>query len=82
MVARTQVRCVVVAVPANSDRFTSRGALAQDLLPWADPYVAGLIKKLQDEVRRERRFRSLVRRSRPAPLRSPDPAGDEMFYVQ
>ena len=26
---------------------------AADLLPWADPYIAGLIRKLQDEVRAE-----------------------------
>lgn len=61
MVARTRIRCLVVAVPATSERSASRGALARDVLPWADPYVAGLIKKLQDEVRQERRVRSLVR---------------------
>jgi hypothetical protein len=59
MVARNSIRCTVVAVPVASDRF-SRGSLAQDLLPWADPYVAQLIKNLQDEVRHERRTRSLV----------------------
>jgi hypothetical protein len=32
------------------------------VLPWADPYVAQLIKKLQDEVRHERRMHSLLRR--------------------
>jgi hypothetical protein len=60
MVARTRVRCVVVAVSSTPER----GAIARDLLPWADPYVAGLIKKLQDEVREERRMRSLVRHRR------------------
>ncbi|HEX3602131.1 MAG TPA: hypothetical protein VHU84_18400 [Lacipirellulaceae bacterium] len=30
------------------------GAIVQDVLPWADPYVAQLIQKLQDEVRMER----------------------------
>jgi hypothetical protein len=39
-----------------------RGAMVRDLLPWADPYVAQLIKKLQDEVRQERRAQSLIRR--------------------
>jgi hypothetical protein len=66
MVARTRIRCTVVAVPASAERFASRGTLGRDLLPWADPYVAGLIRKLQDEVRRERRFRSLVRHYRPS----------------
>jgi hypothetical protein len=35
--------------------------LARDILPGADPYVAQLIRKLQDEVREERRLQSLVR---------------------
>jgi hypothetical protein len=65
MSPRTRIRCTVVAIPLTADRWTSRGALARDLLPWADPYVAGLIKRLQDEVRRERRFQSMVRHYRP-----------------
>lgn len=79
MVARTRIRCMVVAVPEASDRLGSRGVLSREILPWADPYVAGLIKKLQDEVRRERRFKSLVRQIRPE---SVDSAGDGMLYVQ
>lgn len=39
--------------------------MARDLLPWADPYVAQLIKNLQDEVRHERRLQSHVRHYRP-----------------
>src|SRR6476659_6315358 len=65
MVAHNRIRCLVVSVPVSSDRLNSSGALARDVLPWADPYVAGLIKKLQDEVRQERRLQSLVRRYRP-----------------
>jgi hypothetical protein len=60
MVARNSIRCTVVAVPVSPNRCLSRGVMAQDLLPWADPYVAQLIKNLQDEVRQERRMRSLV----------------------
>ena len=41
-----------------------RGALAREIMPGADPYVAQLIRKLQDEVREERRLQSLVRRRR------------------
>ena len=62
MVARNQVRCTVVAVAASTEWGMSRGALARDVLPWADPYVAQLIKKLQDEVRQERRMKSVLRR--------------------
>jgi hypothetical protein len=65
MVARNSIRCTVVAVGVSPDRCLSRGAMARDLLPWADPYVAQLIKSLQDEVRHERRRRSLVRHSTP-----------------
>jgi hypothetical protein len=34
------------------------------VLPWADPYVAQLIEKLQNEVREERRLQSRVRHYR------------------
>jgi hypothetical protein len=63
MVARNQnrIRCIVVSVPVTPDRINNRGALSREVLPWADPYVAGLIKKLQDEVRAERLHQSLVR---------------------
>jgi hypothetical protein len=61
MVARNRIRCTVVAVSSSADRCLSRGAIARDILPWADPYVAQLIKNLQDEVRSEQRVRSLVR---------------------
>jgi hypothetical protein len=61
MVARNRVRCAVVAVGASSELGVSRGALARDVLPWADPYVTQLIKRLQDEVRYERRMQSMLR---------------------
>jgi hypothetical protein len=65
MVAINQKRihCVVVAVPVEADLFTERGALAHDLVPGADPYVAQLIRRLQDEVRHERRVEQLHQRA-------------------
>ncbi len=66
MVVSNRVRCTVVAVPVSSDRLSPSRRIAQDLLPWADPYVAPLIRNLQNEVRQERRMRSLVRRYEPA----------------
>lgn len=51
---RTRIRCVVVTVPAENELWASRGALAQEIVPGADPYVAQLIRRLQDEVRAER----------------------------
>lgn len=65
MVARNRIRCTVVAVPVSVDHCLSRGALARDLVPWADPYVAQLIRNLQDEVRAQRRMHSWARRYRP-----------------
>ena len=64
MVASNRIRCTVVAVEVTSDRMMSRG-VAQDLLPWADPYVAQLIRNLQEEVRQEREMKSLVRHYQP-----------------
>lgn len=60
MVASNRIRCTVVAVSVSSNRFSSRG-VAKDLLPWADPYVAQLIRNLQDEVRQERKHARLGR---------------------
>jgi hypothetical protein len=61
MVAFNRVRCTVVAVSELQKSGMTRGAIARDVLPWADPYVAQLIKKLQDEVRAERREQSQSR---------------------
>ena len=62
MVAFNRIRCTVVAVPENG--CMTRGALAREVLPWADPYVAQLIKNLQDEVRKERQLQSRIRHYR------------------
>jgi len=64
MVARNRIRCTIISVPAGSEIIASRGAVARDIVPGADPYVAQLIKNLQDEVRHERRLRSFVKHYR------------------
>jgi hypothetical protein len=64
MVTSNRVHCTVVAVEVSSDRFSSR-SVARDVLPWADPYVAQLIRNLQEEVRQERQLRSRVRHDGP-----------------
>ena len=54
MVAKN-IRFMVVEIPINPNSTESRiRARARDLLPEADPYIAGLIRKLQAEVRAER----------------------------
>lgn len=64
MVAFNRVRCTVVKVLELDNGCMSRGAVARDVLPWADPYIAQLIKNLQNEVREERRLQSRVRHYR------------------
>jgi hypothetical protein len=56
MVTARQIRCMVVEVDAEEGRMSGLSASRirpSDLLPWADPYIAGLVRKLQDEVRQE-----------------------------
>jgi hypothetical protein len=57
---KQQVRCVIVSV--EPDAWLSRGALVHDVVPGADPYVAMLIQRLQDEVRSERQAEEMMRR--------------------
>lgn len=72
MVAAPQTRrvvCTIVRVPADLNaetrasepRAAARGLRPSELLPWADPYIAGLVTQLQDEVRREQRRAALAK---------------------
>lgn len=54
-----EVRCQVVVLPAEFDQMSheeKRTTRPSELVPWADPYIASLVHKLQDEVREERRL--------------------------
>ena len=51
----------MIAVSQLDNACLSRGAYAREVLPWADPYIAQLIKNLQDEVREERKLSSRIR---------------------
>lgn len=54
-VPTARVRCTVICLEPVQDRIRGREALRpSELLPWADPYIAGLVRGLQDEVRRQR----------------------------
>ena len=64
MVAFNKVRCTVITVSEFQRGGTTRGAIAREVLPWADPYIAQLIKNLQDEVRMEREEQSRVQHYR------------------
>jgi hypothetical protein len=63
-VNKKKIHCLVLAVPVDSEGWTSRGAMVHELVPDADPYIAQLIKRLQDEVREERHAEQLERRER------------------
>lgn len=62
MIDSERIRCTVVALRVSSDTGLSPSEIARDVLPWADPYLACLIKNLQNEVRQERRVQTLMRR--------------------
>ena len=44
----TRIRCQVLEVPAQEDWMPRRGDWPRDLLPWADPYIATLLGRLED----------------------------------
>ena len=61
-----RIRTIVVSVPVDTawvvdesevelDSFVSEAGRPRfrpsEMLPWSDPYIAGLVRKLQDEVR-------------------------------
>src|SRR5262249_14492212 len=61
---KKRIRCVVLSVPVDAGAWTARGAMVQELVPGADPYVAQLIRRLQEEVREERHAAAVERRER------------------
>lgn len=77
---RKRIHCVVIAVPVEADLLAERGALAHEIVPGADPYVAQLIQRLQEEVRHERRMEQLHDRAgrltKQARFAQPDLVGD------
>ncbi len=57
------IRTVVISVPADdvdthpANRLASSSRFRpSDLLPWSDPYIASLVRKLQQEVREEQQL--------------------------
>ena len=79
-----KIRCHVITVPADAGFGDARVGddparsarssesaprfRPSDLVPWADPYIAGLIHRLQDEVRREGRPAPAVKKGLGAPV--------------
>jgi len=44
-----RIRCHVLEVPAQDHWLSRRGCGPRELLPWADPYIAGLMRRLDDQ---------------------------------
>src|SRR5262249_42765553 len=43
-----RIRCHVIEVPADEDWLSRRSHPPRELLPWADPYIAGLMRRLEN----------------------------------
>lgn len=66
-----RIRCHVVEVPTHDDWLSRRGGGPRELLPWADPYIASLMRNLESRNgRQDRRTDRLGELS--------DPFADEM----
>jgi len=53
-----RIRCQVIEVPAEDDWLSRRGGGPRELLPWADPYIAGLMRRLEDQFESDNPFDS------------------------
>ena len=47
---RTRIRCHVLETPANNHWPARGGTGPRELLPWADPYIAGLMRRLETRI--------------------------------
>jgi hypothetical protein len=48
-----RIRCQVLEVPAQDDWLSGRRGGARELLPWADPYIASLMRRLDGRYNRD-----------------------------
>jgi len=44
----TRIRCHVLEIQEQDDWLSRRSRGPRELLPWADPYIAGLMRRLED----------------------------------
>ena len=44
----SRIRCHVIEVPTDNEWLSRRGGGPRELLPWADPYIAGLMRRLEN----------------------------------
>ena len=48
-----RIRCHVLEVPPQNDWLSRRGGGPRELLPWADPYIARLMRRLETRYAHE-----------------------------
>ena len=68
-----RIRCQVLEVPDHDDWLSHRSAPPRELLPWADPYIAGLMRRL------DQRFVRLDDADACDPFTADEPAGMRDF---
>ena len=54
----TRVHCIVLEIPATRTAGMSATRLQRELLPWADPYIAGLVERVKSEILAERALKA------------------------
>ncbi len=59
------IRYLIVEVPVMILKRPDLARVSRDLLPWADPYIALLIQRLQAEVKAERAERRITAEAPP-----------------
>jgi hypothetical protein len=68
-----QIHCTVVEVSSSSDPYLPAPRGFQDLVPWADPYIAALLRKLAHTAAlEEAEARAPERCEQPPPLDKTD----------
>jgi hypothetical protein len=48
-VRASRIHCQVLEVPVEEEWLPRRSGAVRDLLPWADPYIARLVRRLEDQ---------------------------------
>jgi hypothetical protein len=64
---RTHVRCQVLEVPVHDHWVRTADDWPRDLLPWADPYIAQLIRRLEEQYDEDARFDPFLADDAPFP---------------
>jgi len=72
-VTTARIRCHVLEVPDHDDWLSHRSPQPRELLPWADPYIAGLMRRL------DQRYARFEDAEISDPFTADEPAGSSIF---